>query len=119
MTGKEVLTTRIGTTGKVELRDGSNRRGSIPNYGGVNPSGDGFSWAIASGRSGFSKTESMAINATAAALRQAERNRITSIVRTELDMPDFMPTDLDYSVADGFTIDGEPWRQWLDAMTMD
>lgn len=48
-----------------------------------------------------------------------ERMRITDVVRERASFPDFMPNDLGYNPTDGFTIDGEPWEQWLKAMTMD
>lgn len=76
MAGKDVLTTRIGGTVKVEIRDASNPRGTLPNYGYVRPivgtetiNGPRYAWHIASGQFGESLTERGAINGAARAIR--------------------------------------------------
>jgi len=45
------------------------------------------------------------------------RAAIVAIVRAKL--PEFTAADLSDDVVNGFTIDGMPWKEWLDAMTMD
>lgn len=81
MAGKDVFTTRIGDTVKVEIKDPTNPHGTVPNYGNVRPSETGFYWHIASGQNGISDTERQAINSTARAIRKhAAQNRATQIV---------------------------------------
>lgn len=71
MAGRDVLTTRVGSTVKVEIQDRDNPHGSLPNYGYVDPNVEesGFVWHIASGQSGTKDTEQKAINAAAKAIR--------------------------------------------------
>lgn len=70
MAGKNVLTTRIGDTVKVEINDPFNPYGTVPNYGNVRPDSlDGFYWFVSSGQHGTTDTESKAINAAARAIR--------------------------------------------------
>jgi len=67
-----LLTTRVGSSVKVEIQDDSNPNGTLPNYGNVTPAADGgFYWHIASGQSGHAATESLAVRAAARAIRKA------------------------------------------------
>lgn len=69
MAGRDVLTTRIGDTVKVEIMDPNVPHGTLPNYGNVKPDGDRFVWHLASGQNGTALTEQKAINAAARAIR--------------------------------------------------
>lgn len=80
MAGRDVLTTRISDTVKVEIKDPNNPHGTLPNYGNVQPVkpdhlpgseyDDSFGWHLASGQSGTARTEQKAINAAARAIRK-------------------------------------------------
>lgn len=73
MAGRDVLTTRIGDTVKVEILDPNVPHGTLPNYGNVRPDTDRFVWHLASGQSGTGLTEQKAINAAARAIRAIAR----------------------------------------------
>lgn len=86
MAGRDVLTTRIGDTVKVEIMDPNVPHGTIPNYGNVQPIkpdhlpgseyDDSFRWHLASGQSGTALTEQRAINAAARAIRAVAKRPI-------------------------------------------
>jgi hypothetical protein len=74
MAGKDVLTTRIGDTVKVEVYDPDNYGRTLPNYGNVNPiEGDRYGWHLLTGQSGTAADERRAINTAAKAIRAHAR----------------------------------------------